>query len=446
MNKQWTLHVEKFAKIDVADIKIAPLMCFVGDNNSGKSYLMSLLWGILTLGKDLFPKKPSESKSYKMCESWLREHLNEDIVLSDAEIKMYISWFNDLVSQKKKELLKRIFNYEVTADKIEIIEYTSSVNAKISWSSSAERYSISSNSFKFPKQENYTLEELSRMNAYICWNLLMEGVAAPLYTPVVKGRRMGEPVYLPASRTGFMLTFPQLIENSIGLSFASFGSENSSKLTLPYVDFLQLVTKFESKNALNTRNKWLTEFIEHEMTMGSVSISKDLVPVINYTPNGIEKPLPLYIASSIVTEISPILLLFKSGIKFKTLIIEEPEAHLHPALQQKMARLIINIVNRNIPVWITTHSDTILQHFNNMIKLQTHKDQDRLMQEFGYEKEDLLDYNDVQMYQFSSQNNGRSKLVKLSGSSNGFSVPTFNDALEKLVKEVYAFQEDDNVL
>ena len=28
-------------------------MCFVGDNNSGKSYLMSILWGILTLGKDI---------------------------------------------------------------------------------------------------------------------------------------------------------------------------------------------------------------------------------------------------------------------------------------------------------------------------------------------------------------------------------------------------------
>ena len=50
MNKKWTLHVENFAKIKSADVNIAPLMCFVGDNNSGKSYLMSILWGILTLG------------------------------------------------------------------------------------------------------------------------------------------------------------------------------------------------------------------------------------------------------------------------------------------------------------------------------------------------------------------------------------------------------------
>ena len=41
MNKKWTLHLENFAKIKSADVTIAPLMCFVGDNNSGKSYLVS---------------------------------------------------------------------------------------------------------------------------------------------------------------------------------------------------------------------------------------------------------------------------------------------------------------------------------------------------------------------------------------------------------------------
>ena len=45
MNRRWTLHVENLAKIERADVEISQLMCFVGNNNSGKSYLMSLLWG-----------------------------------------------------------------------------------------------------------------------------------------------------------------------------------------------------------------------------------------------------------------------------------------------------------------------------------------------------------------------------------------------------------------
>lgn len=45
MNERWTLNVEDFGKIEKASVRIAPLICFVGDNNSGKSYLLSLLWG-----------------------------------------------------------------------------------------------------------------------------------------------------------------------------------------------------------------------------------------------------------------------------------------------------------------------------------------------------------------------------------------------------------------
>ena len=78
MNKKWSLYVENFAKIKSAQIEISPLMCFVGDNNSGKSYLMSLLWGILNLGKEIFPKTSSEAKSYKKCEQWLINNLNKE--------------------------------------------------------------------------------------------------------------------------------------------------------------------------------------------------------------------------------------------------------------------------------------------------------------------------------------------------------------------------------
>ena len=65
----YQVNVENFGKIKKAKVEVSPLTFFVGDNNSGKSYLMSLLWGILTLGKDIFPKMPSESKAYKKCES-----------------------------------------------------------------------------------------------------------------------------------------------------------------------------------------------------------------------------------------------------------------------------------------------------------------------------------------------------------------------------------------
>lgn len=442
MNKEWVLHVENFAKIKTADVKIAPLICFVGDNNSGKSYLMSLLWGVLTLGKEIFPKFPSEAKSYKKCEKWLSENINKNTELSSEIITNYISWFNELLANNKKELLNKIFNYDVDAERIEILSYRRKKKFEICWEEVAERYSVTETYVKFPKQEIYSREQLLRMNAYICWNILMEGIAEPLYTPIVKGRRMGEPVYLPASRTGFMLTYPQLIENSLQVSFAPASRENASALTLPYVDFLQLITKFETRGKLSKWKKEVVQYMEEEMTKGSVSIKKDMIPIIKYQPSGMEKEIPLHVASSIVAEISPLLLLLKSDINFKTLIIEEPEAHLHPELQQKMARLMINLVNYGIPVWITTHSDTILQHINNMLKLKRHGNAVELMKEYGYSKVDLPDPDEVSMYQFMPCKAGKSQLEQLESTKYGFVVPTFNDALENIVREVYAFQED----
>lgn len=442
MNKTWTLHVENFAKIENADVKISPLMCFVGDNNSGKSYLMSLIWGILTLSKEIFPKTPSESKAYKKCESWLKNNINQDKELMEEDIDIFIQWFNDLLTINRKQIVRKIFNYEMDIEKLEIRNYKRNKAIKILWEESGERYSVTEQYIKFPQNINYTREDLLRMNAYICWNLLMEGIAAPLYTPIVKGRRMGEPIYLPASRTGFMLTYTQLIENSLQISFSPEIRENTSTLTLPYVDFLQLITKFEVKKKISEKYTSVVDFIENNMTKGNLTVKKQSVPLIKYRPAGTDKEIPLYVASSIVAEISPILLVLKSDINFKAIIIEEPEAHLHPELQQKMAQLIINLMNMGIPVWITTHSDTMLQHFNNMIKLKNHSDSKSLMIEYGYKKEDLLDKKDVTMYQFIQTSEGKSRLSSLELTEYGFVVPTFNNALDKLVKEVYAFQED----
>lgn len=442
MNKEWTLHVENLAKIKRADVTIAPLMCFVGDNNSGKSYLMSVLWGVLTLGKDLFPKAPSDAKLYKQCENWLKAHINSEVELSKEDIQLYIDWFNELLNNNKKSLIKKIFNYEVEIDRIRIENYRRKKSIKIKWEKAGERYSATGTYIKFPELASPSRDELLRMNAYICWNLLMEGIAAPLYTPVVKGRRTGEPIYLPASRTGFMLTFSQLIENSLQISFSPELHENTSTLTLPYVDFLQLITKFEVKKKNNEKYATLIEYIEKNMTKGNLTIKKDMIPVIKYQPEGSNKEMPLYVASSIVSEISPLLLVLKSGINFKAIIIEEPEAHLHPELQQKMAQLIINMMNLDIPVWVTTHSDTILQHINNMMKLKNHTQCSELMQEYGYTQNDLLDKNDIKMYQFVPENNGKTRLTSLEATNYGFVVPTFNNALEKIVEEVYAFQED----
>lgn len=453
MNQEWTLHVERIGKIAKADIRIAPLIFFIGDNNSGKSYMMTILWGLLFLGKNLFPARPSDSRAYKRCEDWLREHVDKESMLDDAVVALYLDWFNELLIQRKKDFLRHLFNYVMESGKMEVRDYRQKKPLKLHFRE-GKRYAFHAGSdISFPQSETYTREELLRMNTYICWNLLMGDIAAPLYTPVMRGRRNGEPVYLPASRTGFMLTYKQLLEQSIQANFSQTAVDDRGALTLPYVDFLQLITKFESHRT-NALADHLMPFLETYMTDGSFKIKRTILPDFQYTPKNVTTDMPLYITSSVITELAPLALLLQSGINFKTIIIEEPEAHLHPALQKRMAQFIVRLVNNKKSVWVTTHSDTVLQHVNNMLKLTKRPAAERrqLMERFDYEAVDLLQDRQVRMYQFSKESEelrdpaeqGKTVVQELKPQKYGFEVPSFNDALERILDEVYAFQGEDD--
>lgn len=67
MNR-WTVHVKNFGKIEEAAVEIAPLTMFVGDNNSGKSYMMTLIYGLLNvrffLDEYIFNK---DSQIFRQC-------------------------------------------------------------------------------------------------------------------------------------------------------------------------------------------------------------------------------------------------------------------------------------------------------------------------------------------------------------------------------------------
>ena len=446
MNKRWTLHIENLAKIAQADVEVSQLMCFVGNNNSGKSYLLSLLWGVLMFGREYFPSKPSESKAYRLCESWIQQNWGKKCVVENETIDLYCNWFNEILANNKQALTRRIFNRELTVGKIEIRNVSKARKITVQWKEDASRFSNGSTYVKFPMPDKFEKATAARINAYICWNLLMNDIAGPALTPSIKSRRLGEPLYLPASRTGFMLTYKQL--SSSAMEYYSFynslGDEmESMKLTAPYVDFLQAIIQFDTSGKTPEKYQKLLDFAEKEMTGGTLIAKGIHMPTVLYKPADIKEELPLYATSSIVSELSPLLLVLKSDIMFKTIIIEEPEAHLHPALQKKMAQFIIQLMNCGINVWITTHSDTILQHFNNMIRLQKHPDKENLMDRLGYIQEDLLDLNQANLYQFDTTETGRTILNAVKHNEYGFIVPTFNDALDAMLDEVYTLREEE---
>ena len=154
--------------------------------------------------------------------------------------------------------------------------------------------------------------------------------------------------------------------------------------------------------------------------------------------------LPLSVTSSVVTEIASLLLLLTTKIPLRLVIIEEPEAHLHPALQKKIAQLLVRFVHSGVPIWITTHSDTILHHFNNMLNLNALADGDkeRLLEEFNYTKKDLLTPAEINLYQFE-RGLSHTTITKLVAGKYGFKATSFNEAIDSLAREIFSFQEDE---
>ena len=71
---------------------------------------------------------------------------------------------------------------------------------------------------------------------------------------------------------------------------------------------------------------------------------------------------PLESASSMVTEIAPLVLSVRNRVrKGELLIIDEPEAHLHPESQQRMAAMLAYMVRQGVRVLVTTHSHYMVE-------------------------------------------------------------------------------------
>lgn len=93
MNR-WIVHVKNFGKIEEASVEVAPLTLFVGDNNSGKSYMMTLIYGLLTMDflLDNF-EIDEDSDAYKRCCEVVRKMISEEnaqeYCLSSDQVKLF---------------------------------------------------------------------------------------------------------------------------------------------------------------------------------------------------------------------------------------------------------------------------------------------------------------------------------------------------------------------
>ena len=112
--------------------------------------------------------------------------------------------------------------------------------------------------------------------------------------------------------------------------------------------------------------------IEKTMLGGGVQFAKSPTgyPEFSYRPNGWKEALPLMSASSMVSELATVVLYLRHVVNpGDTLIIEEPESHLHPAMQVEFIRQLAAVTLAGVRVILTTHSEWVLDELSNLTLL-----------------------------------------------------------------------------
>ncbi len=142
---------------------------------------------------------------------------------------------------------------------------------------------------------------------------------------------------------------------------------------------------------------------------------------------------PLYTLASApsgMREALPLALVL-SATSFREVVIEEPEAHLHPAAVKAFARVLARAVNQGKSVLVTTHSDVLLSAVNNLIMLHSRPEKARRL---GYADKDLLDPKNVTAYA-TRVRNGYVELEKLSVDETGIPEDEYAQVIREIADE-----------
>ena len=198
--------------------------------------------------------------------------------------------------------------------------------------------------------------------------VLSRSVVSGIVSPLTRSA-----FYLPASRSGIMRSHDVAVRGLIANASRRVTGQVSSTPALSGVlgDFLERLVGMPNSHPKTTQaSNQLPDKMEEDILRGRIRIDRNPAgyPSFFYRPGEWEHDLPLMNTSSMVSELAPVVLYLRHIVQpGETLIIEEPESALHPAMQVEFTRLLAAAVKAGIRIIITTHSEWVLEELANLV-------------------------------------------------------------------------------
>lgn len=169
--------------------------------------------------------------------------------------------------------------------------------------------------------------------------------------------------YLSANRTGVddnAKIIPSIISGPSGEGLAGYLELNKSEV----VDD-DLIKDFNSKTLSAQLNFWLSYILDIQMEMSTEKRSSNNVEV-RYKSDDIPGILPRQLGAG-VGYIAKILILCLRSKKNDIILIENPEIHLYPLAQSRLAEFLTFIAANGRQVIIETHSNDIITKIRHCV-------------------------------------------------------------------------------
>ena len=213
-------------------------------------------------------------------------------------------------------------------------------------------------------------QEIRRRQAADLLDVLSDAAVAGMVGPLNRPA-----YYLPADRSGVMHAH-QVVVRALIASATRGGIRQQAPLPIlsgVLGDFLDgLIDLAQGQSIGNGLGSGLAKSLEKNLLKGDIKVRHENIdyPSFVYRPDDWERDLPIMNASSMVSELAPVALYLRHVVQEgDTLIIEEPESHLHPEMQVVFVRQLAAAVKAGIRIIITTHSEWILEELANLIRL-----------------------------------------------------------------------------